>query len=153
MKIEYSQNAADVRPLFERWQEVCRAGEFGFALSIELAQADLAAWLATQDGTLIIAREDDGGAPIGFLAIFAVASTISTQRVGLEKYWYADPNRALVGPKLFCKARDWATEQGCSHLLLAASNLSSDHYESVVRFCKDVGMEEFETTFIMRLGD
>lgn len=146
MRIEYLQNAELVRPLLERWEHVCRAEEYGFTVCVDAAIDDLQRWLGREPGTLICGY--DGDEMIGFLAVFAINSTIGPDRVAIEKYWYADPNHKFAGPRLFNAAADWARDNGCSHLIVAASNLSSLHHDSVARFCEKLGMHLFETTYI-----
>ena len=145
MRIEYSDNVEDVRPLLEHWEKVCRADEFGLTATIDDVMADLQQWLHNMPGTLICAYDDD---VVGFLAVFAVKSTCGSDTIALEKYWYADPNFKLVGPRLFLEAKNWTVLNGCSHLLVAASNLSSDHHDNVVKFCERQGMKLFETSYI-----
>jgi hypothetical protein len=152
MKIRYSQDAEDVRTLVERGKATCREAEFGFELSVDLIVQSIADWLKAFPGTLIIATEDDDE-PIGFAALSAHPTIGTETPVAVIKHWYAQPNRALVGPKLFCLARDWGTKQNCTHFMVSASQMASDHYESVVRFCRNVGMQEFETSYICRLNE
>lgn len=147
MRIEYTQNPEDVRELLERWGDVCRADEFGFDVSVEAALTDMRIWMERCPGSIILARDDDES-PLGFLMVVAVQSNLGPQVMALEKYWYADPNYKLAGAKLLNEAHRWAESQGCSHLILAASNLSSEHFSNIAHFCESMGMREFERTYI-----
>jgi len=149
MKIEESHNADDVVPLLEHWYEVCRADEFGFDVSVERTRDDLDRWLREMVGTMFVARADK---PLGFIAVFKVPSSTSGQMLGLEKYWYADPNHKMVGPKLYLRALDWCEANGCTHMILAASNVSSHHFDNIVRFCEHQGFQEFERSYIVPIG-
>jgi hypothetical protein len=149
MRISTSQDADVVRPLLASWRDICRTKEFGLTASADGLIADLKQWLAASEGTLILAHHDD--VLVGFLAIFAVKSTVSRDRLAIEKYWYAQPQEQMAGVRLFAEGRQWAIEHGCSHLIIAASQLSSHHYANVVRFCQKQGMREFETTYIEQL--
>lgn len=148
MNIVHSDNPEDVRPLLEHWEKFCRAGEFGLSATMDDVTADLKNWLTNMPGTLICAYEEE---IVGFLAVFAIKSTCGPDRLALEKYWYADPNFKLAGPRLLAEAVRWAKANDCSHLVVAASNLSSGHHDSVVRFCEKQGMKLFETSYIVEV--
>jgi GNAT superfamily N-acetyltransferase len=146
MRIERSHDVGKVRALCERWQSECNGEAFGLIVRADDALSELDRWLDGATGTLLLAY--DGTELVGFFAVFAVDSFLGNQTVALEKYWYALPNRVKAGPALFRAAKQWAGENGCSHLLVSASNLASDSHDKVSRFCEGMGMKKFETSYI-----
>jgi hypothetical protein len=149
MRIEYSQDVEDIRPLAQAWFAKCRADGFGLRGDLEWILQDLQSWLNQYTGTLLLAQDEDR--PVGFFAVFALPSYLSGELVALEKYWYADPNSVFAGPKLYVMARRWAIAAGCRHLIIAASHLAGDDHDKVANFCRSAGMRLFETTYIERL--
>ena len=50
-----------------------------------------------------------------------------------------------------CDAYIWAKENGCSHIIMTASNLASEMYDKVCNLYQRMGMELFETSFIQEI--
>lgn len=146
MRIDESQNATLVRPLLERWSEICRGAEFGLDFSVDGVERDLQARLDLGDGTLILAY--DGIELVGFFAVFKTKSSLSEQPIAVETFWFAVPNHKLAGPALFHNARLWAKNHGCTHLVVSGSRLASGLHDKVCSFCERVGMKPFETVYI-----
>ena len=172
MRIDESQDASLLRPLLERWLKICHGSklssipvdklvfddyglmdeddEFGLTVSVEGVEQDLQARLDLGDGTLLLAW--DGVEPVGFFAVFKVKSSLSDQFVAIETFWFAVPNHQLAGPALFHRAKLWAKDNGCTHLIVSASRLASDLHDKVASFCERVGMKPFETVFISEVA-
>jgi hypothetical protein len=101
------------------------------------------------DGALLLAY--DGVELVGFFSVFAAKSSVSEQGIAVETFWFARPNRKMAGPVLFRAAKDWAQNHGCTHLIVSGSRLASDLHDKVCKFCEAVGMQPFETSYIVRL--
>lgn len=149
MRIEHTQDVELIRPLAERWLSECRAEDFGLEVSLTDIFADMRDWLKTLPSTILTAWENDH--PVGFFAIFVCKSFLSSQKIALEKYWYAEPNAHRAGLVLYEEAVKWAKVNGCSHLLISASNLASGCHDKITRFCRAQGMKLFETSFLKEL--
>jgi GNAT superfamily N-acetyltransferase len=152
IEIKRTQDVAWVIPLAQQWRAECNADTFGLdTYQAETILGELQSWLDERPGVLLVAL--DGEKPVGFFAVFAVKSFLGEQNIALEKYWYALPNYSLAGVRLFRAAQQWAEEQGCSHLIVAASNLASEKHDKVCRFCQDMGMQLFETAYIQEVSN
>lgn len=148
MTITTSQNAQDIRPLASTWLSRSRQEEFGLSANVEDVLDDLATWLSTVEGTLLLAWDRSDLA--GFMAVFACPSYLSAQqKIALEKYWFSKEGK--VGLHLYDKAMQWAAQHGCSHMIVSASNLAGPNYDKICRFCEHKGMRLFETAYIAKV--
>lgn len=134
-------------PLLRQWCEHTNGDANGVEIFFERGFSDLKQMLKTCPGTLIVSLEDDK--PIGLLALFKLPNVLSDQEVGFEKYWYTGNRKCGVG--LFHEAEKWCRQNGCSHLVMCASNLASGLHDKVCRFYGRMGMTLYETTFIKEI--
>ena len=149
MRIDESQNAAAVCPLLEQWHEIQHGEVFGLDVSVAATEADLQARLDLGDGTLLVAW--DGIELVGFFAVFKAKSSLSDQQLAVEIFWFAKPNHHSAGPALYHRAKVWAKDHGCTHLVVSGSHLASDLHDKVCAFCERLGMQAFETSYIGRI--
>lgn len=150
MKIEYTQDVEVVRPLVERWRAASAVAAFGFDARVEDVLADLKSWLAECRGTLIVARGDEE--PVGFYAVFLAPNYLHAgATLAVEKYWYALANAELVGPQLFHQAWEWSKARGATHLMVSASHMMPASHDRIARFCRSMGMQPFESSFIREI--
>lgn len=145
MKIEQTQDVEKIRGIAAKWSAECNGSVFGLTVDTDEALRDLAIWLDHAPGTLLLAY--DGAELTGFFAVFAVKNFLGREMLALEKYWYCLPNKVRAGPALFEAAVLWSKQNGCSHLIVSASNLASDLHDKVCKFCERMGMQVFETAY------
>lgn len=154
MRIVQTNDVSVIEPLAKKWHDVSNAVAFGLKVIMEDVLNDLDVWLESYPGTIIVAMEDpeyDPPFPVGFFAVFAVKSFLSNDLVALEKYWFSDPESHKAGVYLYKAALKWAADNGCTHLILSASNLASDQHDKVCKFCEAFGMNKFETSYIVKV--
>ena len=146
MKLEYVTDIEVFRPLGELWMQQHNGDEFGIDITVEDVMADAKEVLASGAGVVIGAKDDDEW--VGFMLVFTTECFLGLQMIAVEKYWFAKPNALKAAPLMLIKARAWAREEGCSHLIMSASNLASNKHDKVCRFYERKGLRLFETSYI-----
>jgi hypothetical protein len=147
IRIEYTTDAECLREIGSRWLASSNADYFGLHTSMDVILADMQSFLDVGSGAVILAKDEKG--IVGFFAVAQVQSILGNQAVAIEKYWYSE--NKISGVRLFHEGLSWARKQGCSHLIVAASNLASDQHDQVCLFCQREGMRLFETAYIREL--
>ena len=147
MSIEYfTGETEELRELIKSWHSEQNGSDFGLDLQVDSALYELDEWRKGEETAIIIQVVD--GKVVGFLCVFCVDSLFVGRKVAIEKYWFVMPDHRMAGVKLLHEARKWAKENNCTHLIMIASNLASDMYETVSRIFEKMGMKVFETSYI-----
>jgi hypothetical protein len=147
MKIEALDNMDSLNGLLDEWY-TDQNGEFmGLDMNIETFCECIKAWLKSFDGVILVAINKE---PVGFLVLVKLPSEFGEQVWGVEKGWYALPNTG-AGLKLYRAAERWCRENGCSHLIMTASNAASGLHDKVGHFYERMGMTKFETSYLKDL--
>lgn len=145
MKIQYVTDIEVFRPLCEVWMQKHNAADFGLKIDLDVITADAKEVLAA-GGVLMGAKLNDEW--VGVMLLFVCRSFLGEQDFAIEKYWFAKPNLFSVGPAMLEEAKRWTKDQGCSHLVMSASNLASDLHDTVCAFYEMSGLKQFETSYI-----
>jgi hypothetical protein len=76
---------------------------------------------------------------------------MGSQKLAVEKYWYVEKQYRIGGIQLLKQGYIWAKENGCSHIIMTASNLASGMYDKICNLYQRMGMELFETSYIQEI--
>lgn len=145
MRVAPTKNIEEIRPLMESWAKESDADSFGIETDVDYAVAEMTKWIEQSESDVLVA---DDGEPVGFLALFVTSSILAGQRVAAEKYWYVRSDHRRCGMLLLARAKDWAREHNCTHLLMTASRLAGSMFDKVSRFYVKQGFEHIESSFI-----
>lgn len=147
---KYVDNPDDLREVGESWLEEAKGEEFGFEISIDGIISDSKNWLATGMGA-VIGLCDNQGRYVGFMTVYHVPDFMAVNHVAFEKYWYVMPDFRYGALRMLSEAKSWAKEQGATNLILSASAMASDMYNSLCQLYQRYGMKVFEKSYICEL--
>jgi len=148
MKIEYWTEAERLTPLVTEWYKEQNGSDFGVHTDVDVYIKGTDICLKTYGGAILVMLDETKA--IGFLTLIVVPSELGNQLWAHEKGWYVLPN-TRSGMRLYRQAEKWCKENGCSHLVMSASNLASNLHDKVCRFYDHMGMQKFETSYIKEL--
>lgn len=134
-----------IREVGEKWMKEHHGNQFSFEISIDVVIDDL---IKSGTGVIALWNEDK---IVGFLALFIAQSFMGSQKLAVEKYWYVEKQYRIGGIQLLKQGYIWAKENGCSHIIMTASNLASGMYDKVCNLYQRMGMELFETSYIQEI--
>jgi len=147
-----SEDIERLKPVALEWKETCNGEMMGIELVPESHFADLASLIYREDADLFLLVNEEDNTAIGYMGITCFKSPICNQRMANEHYLYvAEESRGRGIMLLIKKAKEWAKEKGCSHLIFNASNLASDLHDKVCKFYERIGLNIFETSYIQEV--
>lgn len=154
MKVVKATNLGDIerlKPEALQWRDTCNGKVMGIDLDPETYFADLATLISRDDADLfLLVNEDDDVA--GYIGVVSFNSPLGNQKMAQEHYWYVSGQNRGSGTMLLIRAiREWAKENGCSHLIMSASTLASEMHDRICRFYERIGMKKFETSYIQEV--
>lgn len=136
-----------MRMLGRRW--LADHGEdFGLDVDIDSVAIHLKGILKAGGVILAAIRNQE---VVGFLPLMRIPSYMGRNDIALEQFWYVIPEHTGVGYALLRRAKIWAQAQGCSHLIMTASNMASEMHDEVCRFYERTGFRKLETNYICDL--
>ena len=150
MRIEIVTDIEVFRPLGELWMQQHNGKNFGFNITVDDVMADAKALIDSGAGACIGANFKAEW--VGFMLLFMTQSFLGPQTIAVEKYWFAKPEQPMAGPLMLREARLWAKRQGCSHLIMSASNLASAMHDKVCEFYEKAKLMKFETSYITEIN-
>jgi GNAT superfamily N-acetyltransferase len=138
-----------LRPLAEKWLAESNASSFGLKADVEQHLKDMLNNMVYQDGNDLLILQNDKDEVVGYMGLSTFKSPISDQLIANEHNYYVRPeSRGAGGLRLLIEARKWAKGQGCSHLIMNASNLASDLHDKVCTLYQKMNMKHFESSYI-----
>ena len=148
MKVKRITGSVEILiPLIESWQKEYALNDFGIVFDLATALGDLQNLVEGGQSALLVLM--DRGDIVGFMGLQSFDSPLGNQEIGEEHYWYVRPeNRGIGSMRLFHAAKEWATERGCSHLIMNASMMAGPLHDKVCEFYEKTGMKKFETSYI-----
>jgi len=138
-------------PVAVEWRKTCNGKGFGIDLVLETHLSDLAGLIERDDADLLLLSNDKDEI-VGYMGLICFSSPVGNQKIAEEHYWFvAGRSRGRGTMLLIRKAKEWAKEKGCSHIIFNASNLASNMHDKICVFYKKIGLRKFETSFIGRI--
>jgi len=144
--IIYKDNVEKLRPVMTLWRQEARIEQFGISFDWETYIKDLQHLANDENSDLLVLMDNE---PIGYMGIQCFNSPLGEQKIANEHYWYVCPEKRGMGSmRLFRAAKNWATQKGCTHLVMNASMMASSLHDKVCMLYERVGMRKFETSYI-----
>jgi GNAT superfamily N-acetyltransferase len=129
------------------------ASTYSAVITVDPGLVGLQFDMALETGVVFVAERDDivpPGGPelVGFLALVPLIHLLSGDRYAEEMAWFVGPRyrSGTVGPRLLRRAEEWARENGCVFLRMAAP-----HSTDVGRFYETQGYQAIETAYLKRV--
>lgn len=142
----------DMMPLLEAWKQESKRGEFGIEVDVVTMEKHLKGMRLSGTSNVFVILKDERSV-VGVVGVQILNSPIGRDRMGSEHLWYVCKEcRGAKSVRLLKAAIRWAEGKGCSHFMATASMLASSFHEQICDLYEAVGMEKFETTFIVRIG-
>ena len=138
-------------PVANEWIEQNNTDDFGVTTDREDIFAGLISMITSGDSDLLLLEHEDKF--IGCLGITKFKSPLHNQLIANEHYFYIvkEYRKGFGGSLLLGGAKRWAKDNGCSHLIMNASNIASDLHDIVCKFYESMGMKKFETSYISQI--
>jgi GNAT superfamily N-acetyltransferase len=152
-QIEELKTTYGLEQVIESWRDTCNADDFGMDMDVPTFIKSFQDIIISQDSILFGAIADNG--IVGILGVFIFDSPIGKNLMANEHFWYVVPEhrKGTIGRRLVKKAIEWAKSKGCTHFVANASMLASNLHDNVCSFYKLIGMNKFESTYIMEIGE
>lgn len=141
----------ELKPLAEAWLREARGKDFGLETSVSKHVSDMMGLILLDGRDLLLLISSPFGKPgqiVGYMGLTSFESPLSSQMIANEHCWFVMPEYRGNGLRLIHAAKKWAKEEGCSHLLLTASNLASDLHDEVCTMYEKLKFKKFETSYI-----
>lgn len=136
-----------IRPLADEWKEFCSCGQFGLEVDVNAFLAGLMDLVDGVDSDLLLLIDDTE--IVGIMGLTKFQSPFGKEMVASEHYMFVKQGHSVTGGKrLIDAAQGWAKKNGCSHLIMNASNAASDMLAKVCRLYERLGMKPFEMSYI-----
>ena len=152
MRIEYSQNIDQLRPLVESWKANCGQTD-GLILDVEHLLMALLSWLGILESTILVLKSDEGR-PLGFMGLCVHQSPVGPQWMASEHFWYVLPeHRSMKASGMFLDAAmAWCKEHRAEFFSLTASRMANIEMERVCRMYERWGFRHYESSFIKEVA-
>ena len=152
MRVVEATNTDEMKHVFLEWKETRNANHLGLTIDTDIYLKKLAELIDRDDAALFLLLNLENKA-IGYMAVESFYSPLDNQKIATEHYWYMlEKCRGGIGAmRLLTAVQEWAKENGCSHLIMNASNLASGLHDKVCKFYEKIGMTKFETSYIKEI--
>ena len=142
-------NIEQLRPLAEKWLAECNASAFGLKAEVNKHLDNMWNFTVGMPDCDLLLLINDKEQVVGYMGLIIFISPLSDQKIANEHCYYVRPeSRGAGGLRLLIEARKWAKSNGCSHLIMNASNLASDMHDKVCKLYQKMNMRKFETSYI-----
>jgi GNAT superfamily N-acetyltransferase len=146
----FQGDVEDLRLIAEAWKAESNGNGFGLMMDADYYLADLKNLVEGEESDLLVLYDDNG--IIGYMGITTFQSPLGRQKLANEHYWFVLPDKRGFGSlRLLNFAKQWAKDNGCSHLIMNASNVASDMHDKMCRLYEELGMKKFETSYIKEI--
>jgi len=146
----WNSDVNDLVEIAEKWADDVADNEFNIEVKAQNHLQDLRKLILSNGSDLLVLTKDDK--PVGYIGLKTFCNPLGQRLIANEHYWYVLPEfRGIASVKLIKAADKWAKWQGCSHIILNASNLAGDMHDKVCEFYEKMGMKKFETSYIKEL--
>ena len=132
------------------WVEECKKNSFEIVFDVEGLLYELTELVKLSNGDVIVIEVD--GKIVGFRGVKFVKSPLGFQWMASEYLYFVLPEYRGEDQRLIAKAREWAKDNRCSHLIFKANKLLDSQYDRVCKKYESIGLDRFETTYIERIG-
>jgi hypothetical protein len=145
----YTGSVLPLLPIAQDWVNGVRENSFGLEVTVTRFMDDLQRLVDNDNSDLFVLVKD---VPVGLLGMTIFTSPIGNNRIANEHYWYVLPeHRSVESIRMLSVAKKWAKDNGCSHLMMNASNLASDLHDRVSGVYERMGMKKMETVYMQRI--
>jgi len=146
---ELITSAEILRPVVQSWYDESNAETMHFGDSIEVLMRYLQYLVDCDSATILVLLRDDK--PVGFIGGVLFHSHLDGKLCVNEKNWYVMKKFRGVGSiRLKQQLEKWARDNGAERLMMTASKLAGDSYDTVCKMYER-DMELYETTYIKEL--
>lgn len=151
MQVVKATNIDEFKHVAVEWKATCNASRFGLEIDDTWFLTRLTDAI-NRHGSEVFLLKTDEGKVVGYINIDLFDSPLGHQRCVVERNWYVmETYRGRGSIRLLTAAKDWAKEQGCTHLIMNASTLASDLHDKVCEFYKRMDFKLFSTSYIQEI--
>ena len=152
MRVVEADSIDQIKHVALEWKETCKANDLGITMDPDVYFEKLGELLDVEDAELFLLLNLENEV-VGYIGVESFYSPLDNQKIAIEHHWYMlEKCRGGSGAmRLVTAVQGWAKENGCSHLIMNASNLASGLHDKVCKFYESIGMELFESGYISRL--
>ncbi len=151
MRVVEATNIDCMKHVALEWKETCNANDLGVTMDPEVYFKKLSTLIDRDDAALFLLLSPMNTV-IGYVGVESFYSPLDNQKIANEHHFYIlEANRGTGAMRLVHAVQEWAKENGCTHIVMTASNLASGLHDKVCKFYEAIGMSKFETSFICQL--
>ncbi len=151
MRVVRATEIEPIKPIALQWKAECNGETMGIHLEPDVYFSKLAELITRDDADLLLLLTN-AGKVVGYMGVEIFFSPLGNQKIANEHNWYIlEDHRGSGAMRMVRAIKEWAKEQGCSHLIMTASTLASDLHDKVCGFYESIGMKKFETSYIQEI--